>query len=343
METMTAESWEGGAWGNISKTTFSYNSSDDVTGVLNKFWMDTAWTDFANVIYSYDVDGNNNEMTSQMWAGGSWMDASTTTNTYNSDDLITSSVTVNNLMSVNTGRITYTYDADNNNTETVVESWDLGTSAWINGSKMTATFNADNLVTESVQQVWDNAWVNQVKSINTYNASNLISEAISQVWNGTSWEDGTKVVQSYDANDMNTGSESFSWDGSSWELVGNAIPTYNSADLLYQMVSQVEDSAGVISNSIRMTFTYTNGVGLTEMNGVEVNIYPNPTSDFVSIELENDGYTQIILSNMEGKTVHLSTTSTSTSTIDIRELAQGVYNLNIVKNGRTISRQIVKK
>lgn len=72
----------------------------------------------------------------------------------------------------------------------------------------------------------------------------------------------------------------------------------------------------------------------------EFTIYPNPSSDFISITSKED-IKKITVSSLEGKTV---LTVENTRNVDVSKLSKGVYILQgELKNGTVISKKIIKK
>ncbi|HUH74619.1 MAG TPA: CocE/NonD family hydrolase [Chitinophagales bacterium] len=65
---------------------------------------------------------------------------------------------------------------------------------------------------------------------------------------------------------------------------------------------------------------------------LDINVYPNPTSDFVQVFLNEPGRYQIEILNVMGQTVK-SITSNEQSRIDVRELSSGAYILKVQKYG----------
>lgn len=73
---------------------------------------------------------------------------------------------------------------------------------------------------------------------------------------------------------------------------------------------------------------------LHSINNANVNIYPNPTSDFITIEAENAELLQIVgLTGRIEKTVNLMGRIT---TIDVNDLSNGLYFTSVIKDGLTI-------
>ncbi|SDI36804.1 Por secretion system C-terminal sorting domain-containing protein [Chryseobacterium jejuense] len=71
-----------------------------------------------------------------------------------------------------------------------------------------------------------------------------------------------------------------------------------------------------------------------------VSVYPNPSTDFITIASKEDVKT-VTISSPEGKTV---LTTENTGKIDVSKLSKGVYILQgALKNGTVVSKKIIKK
>jgi Secretion system C-terminal sorting domain len=119
----------------------------------------------------------------------------------------------------------------------------------------------------------------------------------------------------------------------------------------------ISNQAGIYFdyNAPIMTNIYTHTIGenlqnvfLSVENIVENNlktrIYPNPTTRFLNIDVENDGNEvfDIKIVNTLGQTVHSQTTFSNKNQIDVLHLPQGSYFLEITsKSGRAIAKIVV--
>ncbi len=64
-------------------------------------------------------------------------------------------------------------------------------------------------------------------------------------------------------------------------------------------------------------------------------LYPNPTKDVVNIRLKDDANTEITVYNTLGNNVFNSTYSGSQIKIDLKDLPQGVYFIDVLQNGKS--------
>jgi hypothetical protein len=80
---------------------------------------------------------------------------------------------------VNSERIVYTYDGNNNIIEELHQSW--VESNWMDNWKDTNTYD-DNIIIEMVEQYWDGSnWVNIIRWTYDYDVNNKLIEYIEQL------------------------------------------------------------------------------------------------------------------------------------------------------------------
>jgi hypothetical protein len=106
------------------------------------------------------------------------------------------------------------------------------------------------------------------------------------------------------------------------------------------------NNTGMLSYVETSTYNYEEvvlGINNIEKQNENISVYPNPTNDILNIEVqENSKPLQITLYNTLGKEV--MRTNLSSSQINIANLPQGLYLLNISSNGKILNTEkIVKK
>ena len=101
-------------------------------------------------------------------------------------------------------------------------------------------------------------------------------------------------------------------------------------------------------NPVGYVFDLHTNSGVEEMESEQVKaaIYPNPASDEIHVDLPFDGSevkTTLTLVDMRGQTMRrLDATSTS-NVIDIRDLARGIYVLDVNANGKHKTFKVIVK
>jgi hypothetical protein len=74
-----------------------------------------------------------------------------------------------------------------------------------------------------------------------------------------------------------------------------------------------------------------------------VNVYPNPTSDFMQVELTTENESAYSIYSADNREVMNGTLSTGNNSIDVQNLAAGTYFLKTTINGTVVTKKITKK
>lgn len=95
-----------------------------------------------------------------------------------------------------------------------------------------------------------------------------------------------------------------------------------------------------LGNRIRMVTNIT-ATGITHfVNSNEINIYPNPTSFNFTVETNSDEKQTLQIFDVNGKLVLTETINAKTN-IDASNLAEGVYNLNLISTSGMVNKRLV--
>ena len=92
------------------------------------------------------------------------------------------------------------------------------------------------------------------------------------------------------------------------------------------------------------TATITTETGISDVNALSINVYPNPTSGQITIEseaIQNNAYVEIY--NMEGVTVLSTRINAPGPTINLNTLPAGIYYLQIESEDNVWIRKVVKE
>ena len=82
--------------------------------------------------------------------------------------------------------------------------------------------------------------------------------------------------------------------------------------------------------------------GISELNSSAVNIYPNPTSGIINIQLEGNNKYNIKVINILGETVHVSTIMGSTShSVDLTSFDKGIYTIELSNNNEVYVEKVI--
>ena len=67
------QTWNGSAWVNYFKTTFTYDANNNQTNQLNQTWNGSAWVNTYKTTFTYDANNNNTSYLNQTWNGSAWV------------------------------------------------------------------------------------------------------------------------------------------------------------------------------------------------------------------------------------------------------------------------------
>ncbi|MFM2269614.1 MAG: Secretion system C-terminal sorting domain [Bacteroidota bacterium] len=99
-----------------------------------------------------------------------------------------------------------------------------------------------------------------------------------------------------------------------------------------------------ISGSKTVVFKLASGV--KDLNPMQISVYPNPTSSFLTIKNEsipNGMPTTVVISDFAGRIVLRKTLTDVVTTLDVEDWAKGAYSLRINDGKTTDTRQIILK
>ena len=122
-------------------------------------------------------------------------------------------------------------------------------------------------------------------------------------------------------------------------LDGSAVASNYSHFLLVQPASQTW-----YLHSDGRIYTTEEPVGIAQAQEGRVNIYPNPASDRLYVQLEGTEADEICVLDIYGKQVRSLAATEGTQTIGLQGLAKGMYFVQVRKNGAAVAtKKLVKK
>lgn len=93
-----------------------------------------------------------------------------------------------------------------------------------------------------------------------------------------------------------------------------------------------------------VTLSYAqDSTGIQDHNSQSVAIYPNPATNYVTINPANQQVYQYQMMDLTGKVVRSQAKVSGKVTIDTRSMAPGIYMLRMNQNGATTTRKVVVK
>lgn len=122
------------------------------------------------------------------------------------------------------------------------------------------------------------------------------------------------VTNTTDWIEINVSTEGF--------VEANLVDLEPNTDYVYNLTIQFAD--GITKSCEQKYFTTLDNAGISETNKLEIQIYPNPTSDFIYIK--NIEPQLVIIYSLDGKIIK---TVENANVIDVRDLNKGMYLINI--------------
>lgn len=254
----------------ITDPTLNQSNSDrDISSILFKPQKEVTsdWDSFNSVWYFHDSVRNSYNSSGNITQKLQYMGGSTisykNTYTYNGDGKITSDTSLyfDGNAFINNALYTYTYDGNGNKIQQIsFTNWDG--SIWTSGNKSDYSYDVNNNQTQSVEQSWNGtAWVNSSKSMNTFSGGVLIT-GIFQLWDGAAWTNGSKADYTNVSGQIN-GLTGFSWTGTSWQSVIKYINMtwyqwngfFNETSKLSGYIEQVPNGS-LWKDTIKINFSY---------------------------------------------------------------------------------------
>ena len=89
-----------------------------------------------------------------------------------------------------------------------------------------------------------------------------------------------------------------------------------------------------------INYIYAQNIGLEELDKNAINLYPNPTSDFISISFETSEPIQVQVLSLDGKLYKAIQTVTN-ERIDVYNLSSGTYIVQVKLNDAWSSQKII--
>jgi len=155
---------------------------------------------------------------------------------------------------VNSGQVTYTYDADGNLLSYLSQDWDG--NDWVNSGQVTYTYDADGNLLSYLSQDWGGSdWVNSGQVTYTYDADGNLLSLLFQDWDGSDWVNSSQGTYTYDADGNQLSLLWQDWDGNDWVNYGQYTYTYDADGNQLSLLYQVWDGNDWV-NDYQYTYTY---------------------------------------------------------------------------------------
>ena len=135
--------------------------------------------------------------------------------------------------------------------------------------------------------------------------------------------------------------------GTNWHRVGDNMPVVPVYDLVYDSLKRklVAGTYARAMHSISIDSLLPHLINKirTPIYSGDFNIYPNPTSDYLMVELENNTDYRVEIRNMEGKKIkQFEIKNRDRYRVDLTDLEPGLYFIGIEGEGNIFYRKVIK-
>ena len=94
---------------------------------------------------------------------------------------------------------------------------------------------------------------------------------------------------------------------------------------------------GSVSQGVQQPYEISVTVGLHETTlNLELSVYPNPTSNYLTLKVEDLSNLSYQLMDMQGKVIEDKKVTAVNTTITMEELAKATYFLKVIKNNQIV-------
>lgn len=356
------------------------NTSGQVTISLQQVRTGSSWKNTDRSTYTYNTNNNPTEILNEEFTG-SWVNDSKQLITYTSAKKIETNIELdwNAGAWENDRKDIYTYATNGDCITHITQNGAINT--WNNSYKRTFTYNANHLVTEIIAESWNGAsWDLDERVTYTYQGTKLLS-ALYQNRIGGSWVDESKRTNTYNGNKLETCLLEYASGGvlannTLYEYTSNAITTVivNGYDIVssswlktyklninrnsHKQITEIDNDTWnvgdfweTVNNTQRYRFFYEDyETGINDLSkNLQTSVYPNPAKNSLNVTLNWKTPLEASLSlfDINGRTLYnenLSKSSSQQVKIDVSHLTSGIYFVNIkTKEGQSTKKVEILK
>jgi len=350
-----ANRWAAGNWILDNREYYTLNAQGLPTQILRSNWdaTNSILVPRFRTSIKYHPSGQENYRKLESWIAITevWETESITISTFSNTDkvleLTNESYTDGVLTFV--GKYNYTYDVSDRELQEIYQETNNNGNLQ-NYLKTDYLYtNADDEFDQSISSNWDenfSVWLPNLRSTQTVtNAQRLILE---ENWDGAAWQANVRTTTNYDNNGQDTLYSVEYWDSPNLTWVQNSkYESYYNNDL---SISQVKFFfAGFSTQTLLQVFQvdYDYGTYLVSVKTAallaKVSVSPNPTTNFVQVQLDGSAASMLTLFDVHGKVVAQTAASSNTTTLSLLGQPAGTYFLRVEQGGAVKTLPVVKR
>lgn len=346
------ESWSNNNWINSSYVVKNYDKDGKITDDLSHLWdaSSSTWKDFYSTNYEYDTNNLLNKIIYKSLDNTSNLltfsqRASFTYNNENNIDVGFYEQWTNNAWQ-NSLKNTSSYDSNGYLVSGLIQRWN--DNNWKNDLKIDYSNNSDGLFTQITRQKWNDSsskWENFSQSTYTYNSSKKVSVETMNIWENNKWIERGVYTNSYDASGFLTHRLSQNLDDKLSILVNQQQTNYtnNQNGTIHQEISEIwREQSNSWENLSRTTYEYENTLGTHDLTKADIKIFPNPTSDFINIHLEESDNTKVSVIDALGSAILNENFVGNDFSLNVMNLNKNVYFIKIERGEKVLVKKFIK-
>ncbi len=276
---------------------------------------------------------------------------------------------------ININELRLIRNAQGNVVEEILQELDQPGSPLVNNERVLYSYDAQNRLISEISQNWDDnqtpaAWLNDKKSVYMYDGTGKRVTQLDSFWTTNNvYTFGTKYTFEYNAN----GKVSLQIHKNELDVeTGKTTYTYNSAGILIEEKYESKDGANYqlvnrdsivvdANNRIAEEYVYSmdfsvNKVIMTgrmKSLGSAVGIFsnsklfkqliafPNPTNGVLNLELKGESDKNVEVYNLLGEKVLSVTLLTTSNSIDLSGLTNGIYTVKVKSNEGEFQNKVI--
>lgn len=352
IKSITYESWSNNNWINSSYVVNNYDKSDKITDDLSQRWDESSsnWKDSNSTNYEYNTNDLLNKIIYKSLDKTSNLltftqRASFTYNNENKIDVGFYEEWKNNAWQ-NSLKNTSSYDSNGYLISGLIERWN--DNNWKNDIKVDYSNNSDGLFTQITRQRWNDSsskWENFSQSTYTYNSSKKVSVETMNIWENNKWIEKIIFTNSYDANGFLVNRLRQDWDDdlSIWINQYQSKYDNNQNGTIHQEIAEIwNKSSNSWENLSRTTYVYDKNLGIADLTKSQIKIYPNPTTDFINVHLEESNDTKVSIIDALGSVIFKENFVGNDFSVNVMNLNKNVYFIKLENGEKTQVKKFIK-
>jgi hypothetical protein len=125
-------------------------------------------------------------------------------------------------------------------------------------------------------------------------------------------------------------------------MIGGIFDPATAGAGTHTITYQFTDGNGC-ADSASTTITIQDCIGLDEFNDIDLTIYPNPASDFLTLETNGVIIEVVNIYDAAGRLVQSITSNTATLQLEISSMSTGMYTVEVIANGSVYRDKVLKQ